>query len=339
MTTTSRLFDGKLFEGGLFNGGIFESAGITLASLIASLFGAGEQGGLYLPGLDTCYTDNGTTLCTAPGDLVYRVDDLSGNGNHASQGTTALRPIYAKHPATGVRNLLTYTQEFSNYNWASRIVDATLTSGVSDPFGGTSAYTLTSTGTLGRISHVGVNLTAGDVVTTSLWVKRRAGTSSVLLYDSRTISSNQAKTVTSEWTRVNVQATVDTTGARYPGILIFGPPNAVDIFGFQFEHTNLTNYQKVVSAYDVSESGVNDAYLMLYDGVDDVMTLSNPALGSSATVARSLPVTGASILQNQTIGANYADNVTNHALILLDRNLTTAEEAMLTAYLNIKAGL
>lgn len=92
MTTTASLFDGKLFKSGLFNGGIFESEGITLASLIASLFGDGEQGGLWLPGPDTCYTDNGTTLCTAPGALVYRMDDLSGNGNHAIQATEAARP-------------------------------------------------------------------------------------------------------------------------------------------------------------------------------------------------------------------------------------------------------
>lgn len=93
MSLTAGLFNSGISKGGLFNGGIFESNGDALASLITSLFSSGEQGGLWLPGLDTCYTDNGTTLCTAPGDLVYRIDDLSGNGNHATNSTTASMPV------------------------------------------------------------------------------------------------------------------------------------------------------------------------------------------------------------------------------------------------------
>ncbi len=57
------------------------------------LFANGEQGGLWVPGLDTCYTDDGITPCTAAGDLVYRMDDLSGNGNHAVQVTADSRPL------------------------------------------------------------------------------------------------------------------------------------------------------------------------------------------------------------------------------------------------------
>ena len=67
-------------------------AGMSLFSP-KQLFANGEQGVLYRPGLDTCYTDNGITPCTAAGDLVYRMDDLSGNGHHAVQVTAARRPL------------------------------------------------------------------------------------------------------------------------------------------------------------------------------------------------------------------------------------------------------
>lgn len=96
MTIAAHVFDGKLFNGGLFNSGLFMGGASTpsdpLTTLISSLFGSSEQGGLYLPSLSTCYTDNGTTLCTAPGDLVYRIDDLSGNENHCIQASEAARP-------------------------------------------------------------------------------------------------------------------------------------------------------------------------------------------------------------------------------------------------------
>lgn len=97
MTIAAHVFNGKLFNGGLFNGGLFNGGASTpsdtLTTLISSLFGSGEQGTLYLPSLSTCYTDNGTTLCTAPGNLVYRIDDLSGNGHHATQATESKRPV------------------------------------------------------------------------------------------------------------------------------------------------------------------------------------------------------------------------------------------------------
>lgn len=65
-----------------------------LSQLVAALYGAGEQGVLWVPSLDTCWKDTaGTIPCTAAGDLVARIDDLSGNGNHITQGATASRPL------------------------------------------------------------------------------------------------------------------------------------------------------------------------------------------------------------------------------------------------------
>jgi hypothetical protein len=71
-----------------------------LRALIAQLFGNGEQGAMYVPqptllGEQVLYQDAaGTTPVTADGDPVGLMLDLSGNGNHATQGTSAARPIY-----------------------------------------------------------------------------------------------------------------------------------------------------------------------------------------------------------------------------------------------------
>lgn len=63
---------------------------------IAVLFASGEQGGWYDPSdLSTMFQDTaGTIPVTAAGQLVARINDKSGNGNHLLQATSAQRPSY-----------------------------------------------------------------------------------------------------------------------------------------------------------------------------------------------------------------------------------------------------
>ena len=60
------------------------------------LFENGEQGAWYDPSdLSTMFQDAaGTTPVTADGQPVGRILDKSGRGNHASQATSAARPLY-----------------------------------------------------------------------------------------------------------------------------------------------------------------------------------------------------------------------------------------------------
>lgn len=59
----------------------------------ASLFASGEEGIWLEPSPSTCFTDTGGTTAASVGDPVARINDSSGNGNHATQGTLASRPI------------------------------------------------------------------------------------------------------------------------------------------------------------------------------------------------------------------------------------------------------
>lgn len=59
----------------------------------ASLFAGGEDGAWYEPSPTTCFTDTAGTTAAGVGDAVARVNDSSGNGNHATQVTAAARPI------------------------------------------------------------------------------------------------------------------------------------------------------------------------------------------------------------------------------------------------------
>lgn len=77
---------------------------------------------------------------------------------------------------------------------------------------------------------------------------------------------------------------------------------------------------------------------LVFDAVDDVHVISFAAsLGSDCTIARSVPGVGASILTGQTIGTSYNVTETDSGIVIVDRALTTAETASLTAYLEAAA--
>lgn len=102
----------------------------------ASLFAAGEPGAVYDPSLLTdamlaygathtaaeflaaypntnLFTDDaGTIPVTAVGQTVGKFLDTSGNGNHRIQATLGNRPEFSAR-----KNLLTYTEDFSNAAW------------------------------------------------------------------------------------------------------------------------------------------------------------------------------------------------------------------------------
>lgn len=82
---------------------ILGSASKTLNQLIKSLFENNEQGFAYDPNdLTTMYQDAaGTVPVTGVGQPVGLILDKSGRGNHASQTTSASRPLLQRNATTG----------------------------------------------------------------------------------------------------------------------------------------------------------------------------------------------------------------------------------------------
>ena len=81
----------------------------------ASLFRNSEQGLWYDPSdLSTLFQDSaGTTPVTAVEQPVGKILDKSGRGNHATQATSASRPVLSARV-----NLLTKSEDFSDAVWA-----------------------------------------------------------------------------------------------------------------------------------------------------------------------------------------------------------------------------
>jgi len=74
-------------------GGVLSVPLYSESELVTELYGATEDGLMFRFGPDTCYTDTARTTPAAVGDAVAGVDELSGNGYHATQSNSLYRPI------------------------------------------------------------------------------------------------------------------------------------------------------------------------------------------------------------------------------------------------------
>jgi hypothetical protein len=101
----------------------------------ASLFASGEEGAWYEPSPTNCFTDTAGTTPAAVGDSVARINDSSGNGNHATQATAAARPTL-QQTAGGLYYL--------DFDGVDDFIKATYSAEVAQPAVLLSAYSLLS---------------------------------------------------------------------------------------------------------------------------------------------------------------------------------------------------
>jgi hypothetical protein len=190
-------------------------------------------------------------------------------GNHASQSTSANRPTYGVVPATGRLNLLTYSEDFSNAVWAA--TTATKTSGVLDPLGGTTATTITATAGNGQILQtVGGSAGTSQAYVTSIWLRRRTGTGSVFLFNPNG-GGLATVTLTDSWAQYSVTG-LGAAASNFVGIRLATSGDAVDVAFAQFETgSTATAYQRVVTAFDVTQAGVQSLSYLSFDGSNDSM--------------------------------------------------------------------
>jgi hypothetical protein len=118
---------------------------------LTALFSSGEPGFASIPKPSICFTDlAGTTQAGAGQAVALRLDE-SGNDNHATQSTTAARPILGREPASGARNLLLNTDSLSTQTRTVRAVEHVLS------FFGTGTVTLSGASTAGPLVGTGEN--------------------------------------------------------------------------------------------------------------------------------------------------------------------------------------
>ena len=225
-------------------------------------------------------------------------------GSHATQPTSTQRPIYARHPEGGIRNLLNYTEQFDNGAW-QKSNSTILPNQITSPSGEQTASLYTNIGSSGS-SFIGVQTigTSGKGYTASVYAK--AGTNNIIRIgnvssslsgcwynltngtigtDNGSGNTSSIQDVGNGWyrcTRYFASWAVGGTELFVGNSLVdgsFQPPSTsknVYLWGAQFEEaTEASNYQKRVTDIDVTESGVGEVYYLKFDGVSDGMKINN----------------------------------------------------------------
>jgi hypothetical protein len=320
---------------------------LTLAQQIAAMLPS-----LWLEPSLTNYQDSaGTTLVTQPGGgaadpPVGKVLNLSGLGNHATQSTSTARPKLSAR-----RNLLTYTEDFSNAAWAKSNVTVAANTVIA-PDGTSTADTLTSVAAADNFVGTSVSNVnfVGAAWTFSFWAWTASGSALLpVLGDDGSgrfwsnPSINKAS-VTTTPTRFTYTGTAPASSAAivragFGGYSAWTTATNIFIWGAQLElGSTATAYQSVTDANTYAYAGW--PLIHQFDGVDDVLNVTFPSsLGSDCTVVTANRGTTPTIATGQTIGTSYTITATNAGRLVFPRALTAAETAIVTKWATQKGAL
>lgn len=339
-----------------------------------SLFRPGNTGFWYDPSVMTTLSQDtsGAVPVAAVTQPVGRIADRSGRGIHAVQATAGLRPLYARVPQGGRRNLLPNnsagavvgviggggalpTGWAASTSLAREIVGVGTTDGV--PW-----FDLKLTGTLtggyfiDTSATMAVAAVAGQTWVASAFVSAIgavAGANTLTLVPSSRLAVGNLKfaypAVTigfpSSLMRFTTPATLlsDADGvagatAYFLGYLRLGCTGTVDVTlrigGAQVEQSSVaTALQVNSSAQDITEAGKSSRYYLSDDQIDDALVATMPA--GTYTVAYGDDA-GVVILTGQALSGAYTipGPVRLYGAVAINRSLTAGETASLTAWLN-----
>jgi hypothetical protein len=227
-------------------------------------------------------------------------------GNHAFQTTALNRPIYGRHPVTGIRNLATQTDNFGSFTQTGSLTTTLVTTG---PLGTARRVTSSASTVAQRITSIGALPLA--TITTTIWlgyvnhqfVQVDTDGTAVQFFNvdllngtlgtlGGGITSATIEALSGGWlvtwtrttgatTQASAFAFVDSlTAARRPTFAGTGNEQ-FDIARFQPETgSTATDYQRVGNAFDVTEAGVASVNYLSHNGTNQWLTTSSFAWGS-----------------------------------------------------------
>ena len=239
------------------------------AEIAATLF-SNDEPGFFIDADDwsTLFTDTaGTTPVTAPNQGVALALDKSGNDNHATQATTSARPLTARHPDGGVRNLLDHTEDFGDSAWSKSGTPATVTDQ------GNGVWRLQAPASVWELLQTTPTTAAGTVGSFAVDIKDNSGGTAnalqILLYS----NIIEPVTATDEWVRYHITGSNTFTANRLTGFF-HDTEKAVDVL-IRFPQLELgseaTPYQRRVNLLDVSEAGKRSIRRLYFNGTSHFM--------------------------------------------------------------------
>jgi hypothetical protein len=246
----------------------------------------------------------GTTPAAALGDPVGRVDDKSGNSITGLQSTSAARPTYGRMPLGGVRNQVPASEDITNAALTKTRVSASDADTMVEAASvGTHFLQVPCSDTVSGVAvtasvtlQKGVLATAPDIMQLSYngsgfgsaqYANVNVLTGAVVIAAGGATCTSSVDpaggfrfvytfTATATATAAFLVLFCNNSGAatRAPSYLGLITSDC-DVRRVQIERgASATAYQKVVQAYDVTESGVASVDCLWFDGVDDHLVLT-----------------------------------------------------------------
>lgn len=219
------------------------------------------KGGLEVPDADDFWIGETLTPSIRPSLLLDFAKGKQLDGRVIFTRDSTATYYDGKSTAKAEENLLKYSNDFSNAVWLNGNGTVTRTSGVADPVGGTSAYTLTFSANLTYITQaVQSSIVTGSKFTSSIWVRNaNAGMLLRIFRDGTgTAESSQLNIpVSSFWQRITLTHTFANTqtGVRFDVLNNSGSSNvSIEVYGAQLEQGDVvTGYIQTTTTAAISK--------------------------------------------------------------------------------------
>jgi len=344
---------------------------------VRSLFVSGEDGFIYDPSVLSSMSQDtaGSTPVTTIGQSVGRVLDLSGNAINATQATAANRPLYARAPVGGIRNML------PNSTSAGAILGIVGSGGVLptewgvNSAGGLTTQVMTIGSDIDGFSAVAVKISGipsaaaynirfanstlvpavqNQTWTASFYAEVIAGTTTnisaaqVLINEenSSSVSTGTDLTPFTLGARTRAVGSHTLTGATTAGVenllrLALTIGLAIDvtilISAPQLEQgATATAVQTVASRADITEVGKASRFALRDDQVNDTMTATLPAGTYTVAYGDDAGVTITTGVVHGGGSYTIPGPARAYGIVAVNRALTSPETAKLTSWLNSK---
>ena len=334
--------------------------------LPSHLFQNGEQGAWFDPSdLSTLYQEStGLTPVTEPGQPVGLMLDKSGNGNRASQAVSAARPIYGRTVPGGRTNWVSRSTPLADGgDWSSQNIshsfdgDETLveTTDTGAGFWHSAMRDSSLDYVAGAVFKMGNHryLQVGGGTTSTGSDANSATVTTSVVFDllsgdwvSTPLSSRVAIPMGDGYYFIGVRLDPAVSSSQYnnglsfvfrneSGGLAVGDGHTVFVKKAQANIGTLVPrpYQRVGSAFDVTEEGQREVRYLQGDGVDDALVATLPDLGTDAVIAYASDQ-GVTVLTGQTVSGAF--NVLRDSQ-LFGMIVHDAQLAVVETYLERKA--
>lgn len=268
-----------------------------------SLFRSGSDGCFHVSdGQSRVFSDTGGLIPAQIGESVARVNDMSSNSRHATQPSSALRPLLGRAPVSGRRNLLTWTGDIdAEWGRSSGTVVTKVTGGPVEEF---FRVTTSGNGNAGQIWR-GTGISSEKQTTRSLLLRSDTelyfGFRANQVWVSQQIctfdpASGSFTGLTSDTSHVaahavgdgfwRVEITHEKSVVSGFSSFVIGPSNNAASRVFDLAHPQVENgpnaipYQRVGNALDVTEAGIRSPAFIRFDLSDDVLSVPLPVGGT-----------------------------------------------------------